>query len=96
MDSPGDAKALVDRARRFATAARVAADVARADLDAGAFAASLRPIEAAPLLDCLQLSDKARILLAVDDPPRALPRGRGRAESQRLAARPDDLANDAH
>lgn len=47
------------------------------------------------LLDCLQLSDKARILLAVDERPRALFRGRSKAESPRLAARLEEPANDA-
>ena len=49
-----------------------------------------RPV---PLLDCLQLSDKIRILLAADDRPRPLFRGRSKAESQRLARDLEDLRN---
>lgn len=48
---------------------------------------------AAPLLDCLQLADKVRILLAVDDTPRALLQGQSKAESQRLVRDLEDLRN---
>jgi hypothetical protein len=49
-----------------------------------------RPV---PLLDCLQLSDKIRIGLALDDVPRPLLRGASKAESQRLARDLEDLRN---
>lgn len=49
-----------------------------------------RPV---PLLDCLQLSDKLRILLACDDGPYPLLRGQSKAESQRLARDLEDLRN---
>ncbi|MBE0626172.1 MAG: bifunctional (p)ppGpp synthetase/guanosine-3',5'-bis(diphosphate) 3'-pyrophosphohydrolase [Burkholderiales bacterium] len=49
-----------------------------------------RPV---PLLDCLQLSDKIRILLDIDDGPAPLMRGQSRAESQRLARDLEDLRN---
>lgn len=46
-----------------------------------------------PLLDCLQLSDKVRIVLALDDEPRPLLRGGSKAESQRLARDLENLRN---
>jgi HD domain len=46
-----------------------------------------------PLLDCLQLSDKIRILLACDNGPYPLLRGQSKAESQRLARDLEDLRN---
>ena len=46
-----------------------------------------------PLLDCLQLADKIRILLALDDGPYPLLRGHSKAESQRLARDLEDLRN---
>jgi hypothetical protein len=49
-----------------------------------------RPV---PLLDCLQLSDKVRILLAVDKRPRALFHANSKAESQRLVRDLEDLRN---
>ncbi|MDH5209142.1 MAG: HD domain-containing protein [Burkholderiaceae bacterium] len=49
-----------------------------------------RPV---PLLDCLQLSDKIRIVLAADDHPRPLFRGSSKAESQRFARDLEDLRN---
>ena len=48
---------------------------------------------AVPLLDCLQLSDKIRILLSLDDGPAPLMRGQSKAESQRLARDLEDLRN---
>jgi hypothetical protein len=48
---------------------------------------------AVPLLDCLQLSDKIRIVLAADDRPRPLFRGSSKAESQRLARDLEGLRN---
>ena len=47
----------------------------------------------APLLDCLQLSDKIRIVLACDNGPYPLLRGQSKAESQRLARDLEDLRN---
>jgi len=47
----------------------------------------------APLLDCLQLSDKLRIVLAVDTQPRTIFRGNSKAESQRRARDFEDLRN---
>jgi hypothetical protein len=49
-----------------------------------------RPV---PLLDCLQLSDKIRILLSFDAGPTPLLRGQTKAESQRLARDLEDLRN---
>jgi hypothetical protein len=49
-----------------------------------------RPV---PLLDCLQLSDKIRILLTFDDGPHPLLRGQSKAESQRLARDLEALRN---
>lgn len=49
-----------------------------------------RPVD---LLDCLQLSDKVRVLQAVDDHPRALLQGQSKAESQRLVRDLEDLRN---
>jgi hypothetical protein len=49
-----------------------------------------RPV---PLLDCLQLSDKIRVLLALDDGLAPLLRGQSKAESQRLARDLEDLRN---
>lgn len=46
-----------------------------------------------PLLDCLQLSDKVRILLAIDNRPRALFHANSKAESQRLVRDLEDLRN---
>lgn len=48
---------------------------------------------AVPLLDCLQLSDKIRILLSFDNGPAPLMRGQSKAESQRLARDLEDLRN---
>jgi len=45
------------------------------------------------LLDCLQLSDKIRILLAIDDRPRPLFQGGSKAETQRLVRDLEDLRN---
>jgi hypothetical protein len=47
----------------------------------------------APLIDCLQLSDKARIHQAIDESPRPLLRGASKAESQRLVRGLEDLRN---
>ena len=47
----------------------------------------------AVLLDCLQLSDKARVLLAVDHQPRPLLRANSKAESQRLVRDLENLRN---
>lgn len=49
-----------------------------------------RPV---PLLDCLQLSDKIRIVLSLDDGVAPLIRGQSKAESQRLARDLEDLRN---
>lgn len=49
-----------------------------------------RPAE---LLDCLQFSDKIRVMLAIDDQPRPLLRGQSRRQSQRLARHLEDLRN---
>jgi hypothetical protein len=46
-----------------------------------------------PLLDCLQLSDKIRILLAIDDQPRPLFQGSSKAETQRLVRDLEELRN---
>jgi hypothetical protein len=45
------------------------------------------------LLDCLQLADKVRIVLAIDDRPLPLLRGHSKAESQRLVRDLEDLRN---
>jgi hypothetical protein len=45
------------------------------------------------LLDCLQLSDKIRILLSLDADPAPLMRGQSKAESQRLARDLEALRN---
>jgi hypothetical protein len=47
----------------------------------------------APLLDCLQLSDKVKVLLAIDQQPRPLFRAGSKAESQRLVRDLEDLRN---
>ncbi|GAA5177552.1 hypothetical protein GCM10025771_14900 [Niveibacterium umoris] len=47
----------------------------------------------AALLDCLQLSDKLRIALSIDDTPRAVIRGNSKAESQRLIRDLENLRN---
>jgi hypothetical protein len=47
----------------------------------------------APLLDCLQLSDKLRIVQEVEAQPRAIFRGNSKAESQRRARDFEDLRN---
>lgn len=70
----------------FITSARL--DKARALQETRA--ALGRPV---PLLDCLQLSDKVRIVLATDDSPRPLLRGASKAESQRLVRDLEDLRN---
>ena len=49
-----------------------------------------RPVS---LLDCLQLSDKIRLMLAIDDGQRPLLRGQSKAESQRLARDLENLRN---
>jgi hypothetical protein len=45
------------------------------------------------LLDCLQLADKVRITLAIDDRPWPLLRGNSKAESQRLVRDLEALRN---
>jgi len=46
-----------------------------------------------PLVDCLQLADKIRIMPGIDGGPRPLLRGQSKAESQRLARDLEDLRN---